>query len=265
MAEYLEIPARQDQTHPLRRQHPRHSLRSLAYVKLDHANGGIIRDLTESGMAIHAVAPLRPDEAVNVAFELPSPRVRVNVKGRVAWSDSAGQAGIQFYDFIPHSRRALRDWLLFQIFATAAASGQGSIFAPALQNGEGNESQRAAFSAASRAAIAFGLDAQAAGDMDLPRVRWGLFSLPANRFSLYVDTLVVLCAILLFSITSIAIMGGLPAWPLATALFVTASTIFAAVYQLLFSDLVCGATPGKRLAVLAVPASAQEDQADRFR
>ena len=251
--------------HPLRRHHPRCTLRSLAYVKLDHSNGGIIRDLTETGMAIHAVAPLRPDEAVNAVFELPSPRVRVNVKGRVAWSDSAGQAGIQFYDFNPHSQRALRDWLLFQIFATAAASGQGSIFAPAFENGEGNDSQRPTFSAASRAPIAFGVDAQAAGDMDSPRVQWGLFSLPANRFSLYVDTLVVLCAILLFSITSIAIMGGLPAWPLATALFVTASTIFAAVYQLLFSDLVCGATPGKLLAVLVAPASAQEDQADRFR
>jgi hypothetical protein len=251
--------------HPLRRRHPRSTLRSLAYVKLDHSNGGIIRDLTESGMAIHAVAPLHPDEAVNVVFELPAPRVRVNVKGRVAWSDSAGQAGIQFYDFIPQSRRALRDWLLIQIFATAAASGPGSIFAPALQNGAGNISPRLSFSAASPAAIAFGVDAQAARDRDSPRVRWGLFSLPASRFSLYVDTLVVLCAILLFSITSIAIMGGLPAWPLATALFVTASTIFAAVYQLLFSDLVCGATPGKRLALLAVPASVQEDQAHRFR
>jgi hypothetical protein len=264
MAECPDIPAR-PQVHPFRRRHPRHTLRSLAYVKLDNSNGGIIRDLTESGMAIHAVAPLRPDEAVNVVFELPAPRVRVNVKGRVAWSDSSGQAGIQFCEFIPNSRRALRDWLLFQIFATAAASGPGSIFAPALRNGEGNESYRPTFSAASRAAIAFGVDEQAAGDIELPRVRWGLLSLPANRFSLYVDTLVVLCAILLFSITSIAIMGGLPAWPLAAALFVTASTIFAAVYQVLFSDLVCGATPGKRLAGLAVPASAQEDQAHRFR
>lgn len=218
-------------------------------------------------MAIHAVAPLRPEEAVNVVFELLSPRVRVNVKGRVAWSDSSGQAGIQFYDFIPNSRRALRDWLFFQIFATAAASGQSPIFAPASPNreGEGNQTRTPTFSAASPATIAFGVDAQAAHDLDLPRVRWGLFSVPANRFSLYVDTLIVLCAILLFSITSIAIMGGLPAWPLATALFVTASTIFAAVYQLLFSDLVCGATPGKRLAGLAVPASIQEDQTHRFR
>ena len=45
--------------HPRRRLHPRYALRSLAYVKLEQANGAIIRDLTESGVAIQALLRLR--------------------------------------------------------------------------------------------------------------------------------------------------------------------------------------------------------------
>jgi len=56
------------QAMPRRRQYPRITLRSLAYVKLDHANGGIIRDLTESGIAIQAVGPLEPGQEAEDHF-----------------------------------------------------------------------------------------------------------------------------------------------------------------------------------------------------
>jgi len=69
----------------------------------------------------------------------------------------------------------------------------------------------------------------------------------------------------LFSISSIVVMGGVPAWPLALALLFTTATIFIAVYQILFSDLVCGATPGTRLAHLAVSGLVEEEQGQRFR
>src|SRR5215470_4104215 len=71
---------------PRRRQHPRYTLRSLAYVKLDQGNGGIVRDLTESGVAIQAVAPLRRGQEVTLRFDLLSPRARVEARGHVAWA-----------------------------------------------------------------------------------------------------------------------------------------------------------------------------------
>jgi hypothetical protein len=70
---------------------------------------------------------------------------------------------------------------------------------------------------------------------------------------------------LIFSVSSLAVMGGLPAWPLAAAFFITTFLIFVAVYQLLFSDLLCGATPGKRLATLASMRSWDEEPVQRFR
>src|SRR6266480_6575116 len=118
------------QVSPRRRRCPRQTLRTLAYVNLDQGNGGIIRDLTDSGIAVHAVAALRPEQEVSLRFDLLSPRVRVETRGRVAWADPTGQAGIEFIAASPKVRRALRDWLLVQMFASAAASGRDSIFAP---------------------------------------------------------------------------------------------------------------------------------------
>ena len=52
---------------------------------------------------------------------------------------------------------------------------------------------------------------------------------------------------------------------LSAALLITSSTIFVAVYSLLFSDLLCGATPGRRLALLASGRSNDAEPAQRFR
>src|SRR6476646_7869099 len=79
-----------------RRGHYRHQIQSLAYVNLDQSNGGVIRNLGDSGMAVQAVAPLRINQQVFLRFDLANPRVRVEATGRVAWCDPVGQAGIEF-------------------------------------------------------------------------------------------------------------------------------------------------------------------------
>src|SRR5881398_2116441 len=75
-----------------KRQHHRHQVNSLAYVNIGQGNGGIIRDLAESGVAVQAVAPLQVNQQVQLRFELVSPRVHVETTGRVAWADSHGQS-----------------------------------------------------------------------------------------------------------------------------------------------------------------------------
>jgi hypothetical protein len=249
------------QSEPRRRRFPRQNLRTLAYVTLDQGNGGIIRDLTESGMAVQAVAPLRVAQEVALRFELMSPRVRADVRGRVQWADANGQGGIEFIGVTPKLQRAMRDWLLIQMLATAVVSGRDSMFTA-------QADRELYFSSVARPAIAleslpFGIPADASDDA--ARVAWGWLSLKARNFAIFVDMLVLICAVLLFSISSIAVMGGVPAWPLAAILFIATSTIFGAVYQLLFSDLLCGASPGARLARLASGQSALDDDHQRFR
>src|SRR5260370_20233580 len=157
---------------PRRRRYPRQTLRSLAYVKLDQGNGGLIRSLTESGMAIQAVGRLQPGQEIDVRFDLISPRVRVDARGRVAWADSNGQGGIQFLGVTSRIQSALRDWLLIQMLAGAAVSGRDAV----VFSGEVGIT----FSAASGKALVgepptFGS----------PRPAWGLVFLFARWFLLF--------------------------------------------------------------------------------
>lgn len=240
--------------HPRRRFLPRYILRSLAYVKLDHANGGIIRDISERGVALQAVTPLSPGAVLMLRFDLLSPRVRIEVPGHVAWSDETGAAGVCFSGLPPRQARALREWILIQIFSAAAVSGRDSIFAPV--------EEQILVAAAGRPAITVEpqLLPEVTGD-----IRWWLFSFTAHTVSVLIDTLVLVCAVLLFSVSSLAIMGGMPPWPLAVTLLFVASTIFTAAYQLLFSDQLCGPTPGQRLARAAAADPRQDTYFQRFR
>lgn len=238
MAFLTEAVVPEVQPAPRRRKYPRTTLRSLAYIKIDQANGGIVRDLAEGGIAVQAVAPLQSGQEVYLRFDLISPRVRVDAQGRVRWAESGGQAGIQFSGLTLRTRNALRDWMLTQMLSAAAISGRDSIFARP-------ETHLALSTAVSPPILLSPVEEQA------PAISWGIFSLSQRAFSIFVDSLVLTCAALLFFLSALAVMGGLPVWPLSTALFITSTTIFIAVYQLLFSDLLCGASPGRRLAELA--------------
>ena len=234
-----------------RRSLPRLPMRSLAYVRLDHNNGGIIRDVTESGIAVQAVTPLRPGDELALRFELFAPRVRVETRGRVAWAESNGQAGICFTDITSRIQRAVREWILVHMLTAAAVSGRDSMFIPL--------EQQFVLSAAARPAIALPLEP------DLQTVQWGLLSLSARSFSTVVDGLILVCGVLLFSVSAIAVMGAVPPLPLAATLLVAASAIFVAAYQLIFSDFLCGASPGRRLAEQAAEAAREERAVTRFR
>src|SRR5580693_2191617 len=76
----------------------RQKIRTLAHVNLDAGNGAILRDLSEFGIAMQTVTPLSLDQQVQLRFELPAPRVRIEAVGRIAWTDAWGQAGVQFLD-----------------------------------------------------------------------------------------------------------------------------------------------------------------------
>jgi PilZ domain len=227
-------------------------MRSLAYVRLDEQNGGIIRDLTDSGIAVQAVAHLRPGDEFPLRFDLFSPRVRIETRGRVAWSDETGQAGVTFQGLNPRLRSAVRDWILAQMLTAAAMSGRDSMFAPL-------ESQLV-LSPGAREAILV-----PAPQSETATVTWGFLSLSARNFSVLVDSLVLLCAILLFSVSAIAFMGDIPPLPLAAALFFAAGSIFVAAYYLIFSEFLCGASPGRRLAIASSERGGEDLFATRFR
>ena len=52
------------------RSHYRHELRTLTYVILDEANGGVIRNLNHDGVAVQAVGALRVQQRVFAAHDV---------------------------------------------------------------------------------------------------------------------------------------------------------------------------------------------------
>ena len=102
------------------RRHYRHQIQTLAYLNLDHSNGGIIRNVGDSGIAVQSVAPLVASQQVFLRFELSHPKVRVEGTGRVAWVDPMGQAGGHVWNISFPC-----DVLLCVLFPTGGYAGAG--------------------------------------------------------------------------------------------------------------------------------------------
>jgi PilZ domain len=215
----------------------RHKLRSLAYVRLDSAHDGVLREISEAGVAVQMLAKLRPDEQVHVRLDLSTPKLRLEAEARVAWIDSVGQAGLEFLDLSPHSQRLLKEWLFTQMLADA-------------HRALGDETDHLFFSIATRPAIR--LEPRSAGvhraHTQLVRLLW--FHISAHRFSRFVDGTALLCAVLLFSLLALVLTDIFPSWLFTGAFVLGVAAVFATLYWLVFA-VWFGITPGNRLAELA--------------
>src|SRR5262245_44208096 len=79
-----------------RRRRFRQAIRHLAYVQVNSTSVGVVRDVSEFGIATQAVSSLQENQPVNLRLDLPSPRLRFESDGRVAWNSPSGEAGIEF-------------------------------------------------------------------------------------------------------------------------------------------------------------------------
>jgi hypothetical protein len=254
------------------RRHYRQKIQNLAYVNLDHANGGIIRNLSEAGIAIQAVAQLRVNQPVYLRFELLSPRLRVEATGRVAWADSTGQVGVEFLAVPQRSQRLLKDWLFTHLLVAAHSAAWDSIF---IHRKRGEEATELLFSCAPRPAIQLEPEETSSpklqereGPPGALHLAWCPVPISPRTLSWLVDGLILLSAVLLFSATSLAMTHVLPAWPVALVLALGVISMFTTLYWLLFVVWM-GATPGARLAQFASSDShgvnLEEEDTPRFR
>jgi len=236
-------------------------------VRIDHANGGIIRDLSESGMAIQAVAPLRVDQVVHLRFDLLRPRVRIETAAKVTWAEPSGQAGLAFLDFPAGHRRLLKDWLLVTLLAAGAEMSlrEAPIFknrGEAVQEAEDIEGL--ILSPAPLPAIHLAppeppvraikaqptlIEEHETNEMPV-RLSWWPADISPKTLASFVDTLIVISSVLLFEIVFVATAGALPSWLALSGITVGVAGAFGLIYQYLFESL-CGKTMGRHLAQLA--------------
>jgi PilZ domain len=233
----------------------RQKIRSLAHVNLDATSGAILRDLSEFGIAMQTVTPLALDQQVQLRFDLPSPRVRIEAAGRIAWTDSWGQAGVQFVDLPEPSQRLLKEWVFIQILSAAY------LFAPcetaAVRGNRAEGATELLFSAAPRPAIP--PEPQPVTPVVVPRpevqsprlrLLWCPVPISLSTLSKLVDGLILACAVLLFAVMSMAITDVLPTWWVTLPLAIAVTAVFVAVYRFLFVYWF-RSTPGEHLARMA--------------
>jgi PilZ domain len=293
----VSFPARQARTHY------RHELRTLTYITLDEANGGIIRNLNHEGVAVQAVAPLCLQQRVRLCFELRFPRLRVETYGQVCWASSSGQSGIRFVDLPARTGHQINEWIFSSlldaiardaahsrsIFGASVASNAGEENAGEENAGEENageenvpeENDGLTLSAAQRPAIRLGPctagrdEAQVRHrEEDLadaayePRAQLNWLSRPLSGRTLawLVDSLVVIAALLMFALIFLSIAHELPPWPLTLGTASATAVFVAAAYWSLFA-VFGGASVGARVAQSASGLEEEEesDGVGRFR
>lgn len=254
----------------------RHELRTLAYVTLDQANGGIVRNLNPRGLSIQAVAALQDHQRVRVRFELKSPRVRVDSQGVVAWTKPSGQCGIHLVDLPERTARQINEWIfgdLLESIARNSAHDRPIFHAVAVTTLP--EQDGLILSAAPRPTIQLETapawsDAQpwlhlqrqkTYAESLAPAAPLDWLSRPVSGKTLAwtVDSLIMVAAYLLFSFVFLSITHELPsgALGLATAL---GAAIFVPAFYGGFTYFFGGATLGTRLSQIA-GSGAEEDKA----
>jgi len=249
----------------------RHELRTLTYVTLDRANGGIVRNLNHQGIGVQTVAAVRPRQQVRVRFELRYPRVRVEARGEVAWATFSGQCGIRFLEMSPRMTRQINEWIFGNLLEGVAPHSEraGSMFADsssALPVSDAAEEDGLMVSASPLKVIELPLrpdplaqvrdDAaetrqQAAAELD-----WLSQPLSGRSLIWTINTLVVVAALLLVALVFLFVTREPPRWPLA---MVGGAAIFVAALYWGFFELFGGASPGARLARL-VGCDVEEDE-----
>ncbi len=257
----------------------RHELRTLTYVTLDQANGGIVRNLSHEGIGVQAVAALRPHQQLRVRFELRQPRLRLETRGEVTWATVSGQCGIRFLDLTPRMTRQINEWIFGNLLEGSSLHSEraGYMFvesSAALPVPDAAEQDGLMVSAAPLKVIELPAgellppvpatdDAESA--LQSPsELEWLFQPLTGSRLIWTINGLVIMAALLLFVLVFLTVTREAPRWPLAMGC--GAAIIVAALYWGFF-QVFGGESPGARLARL-VGCDAEEDEkmnAARFR
>jgi DNA-binding response OmpR family regulator len=105
-----------------RLQYHRHALDTPVSITRteDHIDACLL-NLSQSGMRVHLQPPQALQGDVDIHFLLPGTEVSLDAKGRVAWADTRGNAGIRLVAMSEPDRRDLRLWVERKYFQTHGA------------------------------------------------------------------------------------------------------------------------------------------------
>jgi hypothetical protein len=256
----VSFPTRQARTHY------RHELRTLTYVTLDSANGGIIRNLNSEGVAVQAVAPLRQQQRIRLRFELRFPRLRIESYGEVSWANRSGQCGIRWIACQAAHRSVFQNPLgSIAQEENATAENDGLILSAQPRPSIRPETSYARLEEVKHFHDRRHEDLGELGYERDAQLNWLSQPLSGRTLAWLVDGLIMIAALLLFTLIFLSITHELPAWPLTLGAATAAAVFVAGSYWALFA-LFGGASLGARLAQAAASVEEEEgSEAGRFR
>jgi hypothetical protein len=101
----------------------RHKVHGPVFASFDGVTGGMILDLSEQGLSMQSVVPLKADRRVELRLDLPTYDLPAHARshndseshlettGYIAWADALGRAGVRFSDLPADARQRLDHWL----------------------------------------------------------------------------------------------------------------------------------------------------------
>ncbi len=93
------------------RRSPRRVLEKLAYVHMEPDSGAIVLNVSEGGLAFHAVGPVLQTGTIRLWFSL-KPNQRVEAAGELAWTDASKKTGgLRFTHLSEGAREQIIKWL----------------------------------------------------------------------------------------------------------------------------------------------------------
>ena len=89
----------------------RQRIETLTYVGLGPANGGVVFDLSEGGMAFQGIQRLQMDELLCINFKLPGISVSMESITEVAWLNKSGKGGGLRFIYVPDDTLSyIKEW-----------------------------------------------------------------------------------------------------------------------------------------------------------
>src|ERR1019366_8729442 len=94
-----------------RRHYARVKLEHLAYISLQSGNGGIVLDVSESGLGFHAAAPMEAGKLIRFRLSV-KPVDQLEATGELTWNDERRKSGgLRFITLPDELQEQIRIWL----------------------------------------------------------------------------------------------------------------------------------------------------------
>jgi len=98
-----------------RRNDPRFPVRPTEYVEIGDSNGGIILDISQSGMAVATAQALVGNQTLKFRFQLPRQLEPIEAVGEIHWiGETRKRAGVRFVDLPAGAREQISRWIALQ-------------------------------------------------------------------------------------------------------------------------------------------------------